>query len=289
MKVLEESAARCTLEGEIFKQSEYRKVFDLSAEKAAALAENRKELDKDALRRKLAKVLSIGKLDVPYYRILRPGRQFDGKCEIFARWGLETEPERVMAVLKLYNEFCYNYIPDADEATLYIPHLDADVEVHNDGGFNRKEFLFALDVRCVGELKPSGCDRYSRKFFGQYLFDYHFASLGVMFNKPILGGKVRDILCALELLKANGVRKITLKAEGQGTIPALIAAFLSDIPDAVELNNMPESWQSMAEKQQTLWPMSAMAYGILGVTDFDVLRKHIKNLKYTVASEPQQD
>ena len=289
LKVLDEAASYCTNDGAIFKQSKYRKVFDLSAEKAAELTEKRKDLDKDSLRRKLAKILSIGKVEVPYYRILRPGRQFDGKCETFARWGLETEPERVMSVLKLYNEFYYNYIPDADEATLYISHLDADVEVRNNGGFERKEFLFALDVRGVGELKPSGCDRYSRKFFGQYLFDYHFASLGVMFNKPILGGKVRDILCALELLKAKGVKKITLKAEGQGTVPALIAAFLSDIPAAVELNNMPESWKSMAEKQQTFWPLSAMAYGIIGVTDFDVLRKHIKNLKYTVASEPQQD
>ena len=110
-----------------------------------------------------------------------------------------------------------------------------------------------------------------------------------MFNKPILGGKVRDILSALELLKAHGVKKITLKAEGQGTIPALIAAFLSDIPDFVELNNMPESWEAMAKKDKTLWPLSAMAYGIIGVTDFNELRKYIKNLKYSVAEELQED
>ena len=215
--------------------------------------------------------------------------RFGDKYETFSRFGLETEQDRVMAVLKLYHEFSYNYIPEADEATLYISHLDSDIEIRNSGGFKRKEYLFGLDVRGIGEVRPSGCDNYSKNFFGQYLFDYHFASLGVMFNKPILGGKVRDILSALELLKAHGVKKITLKAEGQGTIPALIAAFLSDIPDFVELNNMPESWEAMAKKDKTLWPLSAMAYGIIGVTDFDELRKYIKNLKYSVTEEPQED
>ena len=107
-----------------------------------------------------------------------------------------------------------------------------------------------------------------------------------MFNKPYLGGKVRDILCALELLKANGVKNITLKAESQGTIPALIAAVLSDIPVAVELDNMPESWQAIVNKDITLWPMSVTAGGILKVTDFDEMRQLVPNLKYTVAAEP---
>ena len=289
LQLLDKPASYCSTDGEIFKQSQYRKVYDISAEKAEKLTLNRQNLDKESLRKKLAKILAIGKIEAPYFRVLRPGRRLNDKYEIFSRWGLETEQEKVMAVLKLYHEFNYNYIPDTDEATLYISHLDSDLEIHKNGGFKRKEYLFALDVRGIGELKPSNCDNYSKDFFGQYLFDYHFASLGVMFNEPILGGKVRDILCTLELLKAHGVKKITLKAEGQGTIPALIAAFLSDIPESVELANMPESWLSMAKKSKTLWPLSIMAHGIIGITDLDILRKYIKNLKYTIASEPQEN
>lgn len=289
LQILKPEDTYCSCDGEIFKQSKYRKLREINREIAEKLIAKRKKLSKDELRKKLSKLLAIGKIEAPYYRKLRPGRQFDGQCEIFSRWGLETEDGIVMSVLKLYHETWFNYIPEAENAILYISHLDADKEIRKTYGFNRKDFVFALDVRGIGELVPSGCDRYSRAFFGQYLFDYHFASLGVMFNKPYLGGKVRDILCALELLKANGVKNITLKAESQGTIPALIAAVLSDIPVAVELDNMPESWKSVIDKDMTAWPLSATANKILAVTDLDEMRKLLPNLKYTVADEPVKE
>lgn len=288
LKILERKDTYCSPEGEIFKLPEYRKLREINQEFAAKIVSERKAISKDELRKKLAKILAVGKIEAPYYRKLRPGRLFDGKWEIFSRWGLETESGIVMSVLKYYEEFIYNYIPDIENAVLYIPHLDADKEICADPKCKEKH-IFALDVRGVGELVPSGCDCHPRDFFGQYLFDYHFASLGVMFKKPYLGGKVRDILCALELLKSVGVKNITLKAEGQGTIPALIAAVMSDIPAAVELNNMPESWLSIVNKDMTLWPMSAMAGGILKVTDLDEMRKFVPDLKYTVTSEPASE
>jgi hypothetical protein len=109
-----------------------------------------------------------------------------------------------------------------------------------------------------------------------------------MYDRPMLGGKVRDILCALELLKERGVKKITLLAEGQGTVPALLAAVLSNIPVAVKLQRGPESWESMLRKEATLWPLSCMLPGILGVTDLPELRKMVKNLTFTVAAEPTE-
>ncbi len=289
LQVLKSEDTFCSPEGEVFKLPEYRKLREINQEIAAGIVAKRKNLNKEELRRKLAKTLAIGKIEAPYYRKLRPGRQFDGQCEIFSRWGLETEDGIVMSVLKLYHEQWFNYIPEADKAILYVSHLDADKEIRKTYGFSRQDFVFALDVRGVGELTPSGCDRYSRAFFGQYLFDYHFASLGVMFNKPYLGGKVRDILCALELLKSNGVKNITLKAEGQGAVPALIAAVLSDIPAAVELDNMPESWLSVVNKVTSKWPLSVMAKGILKFTDFDDMRKLVPNLKYTTSDEPAEE
>lgn len=286
IKILERKDTFCSPDGEIFKLAEYRKLREINQDFADKIVSARKTLSKDELRKKLAKALGIGKIEAPYYRKLRPGRQYDGQCEIFSRWGLETEEGRVMSVLKLYHEMWFNYIPEADSAVLYVSHLDADNEVRRTYGFNRKDFVFGLDIRGIGELIPSGCDRYSRDFFGQYLYDYHFASCGLMFNKPYLGGKVRDILCALELLKDNGVKNITLKAEGMGAVPALIAAVLSDIPAAVELDNMPESWKSMTDKAMTRWPLSIMAKGILKITDLDEMRKLVPNLKYTIADEP---
>ncbi|MBR2509749.1 MAG: acetylxylan esterase [Lentisphaeria bacterium] len=288
LKTLPEADTFCTPDGEVYNMPEYRKCREFTAEYADKLAAKRKELSKEEMRKKLTKILKTGKIEVPYYRILRTGREFDGKLECFARFGIESEPGRVMSVLKYYRKDgdLMFHIPAAESATLYVSHLDSDVELIKKGYASDCE-LYGLDVRGIGELQPSGCDA-RKDFFAQYLFDYHFASLGNMFGEPILGGKVRDVLLALELLNERGVKNITLAADGLGTIPALIAAVLSDIPVKVKLDNMPESWMSMAKKVYTLWPLSYMLEGIFSTTDLDALRKYVSNLEYTIADEPAQ-
>lgn len=289
LKILAGEDTWCTPKGEVFHLPEYRKLRELYAEFADKIAAKRKELSKDEIRKKLARILKIGKIEVPYYRILRLGREFSGNVVPFSRFGIESEPGKVMSVLKYYKKASdyFYHIPEAEKATLYIGHLDTDIEVLN-SGFDLDGDFYGLDVRGIGELRPSGCDAH-KDFFAQYLSDYHFASLGNMFGEPILGGKVRDILLSLELLNERGVKNITLAAEGLGTIPALLAAVLSDIPTAVKLNNMPESWMSMVKKVYTLWPLSYMSGGVFGITDLDELRKYVNNLEYTVADEPSAE
>jgi hypothetical protein len=249
------------------------------------LIAKRKKLNKKEMRAALAEILQIGKIEVPYYRVLRPLYHTEQRYIATDRYALETEPGQVMCMLKLFCQDFLYHIPATDKAVLYIPHLDAQSEAMKIKT-GKEERFFALDVRGIGELEPSGCDQGDRNFFLQYGHDYHYASLGIMQHRPILGRKVRDILCALELLKERGVKNITLRAEGQGTIPALLAAVLSDIPTAVILQNGPESWESMVRKEATLWPLSCMLPGILGITDLPELRKMVKNLTYTVAKEP---
>lgn len=260
-------------------------LFGLINDLADDLIATRKKLNKKEMRATLAEILQIGKIDVPYYRVLRPLYHDNPRYIATNRYALETEPGQVMSMLKLFCQDFLYHIPATDKVVLYISHLDARSEALKIKT-GKEERFFALDVRGIGELEPSGCDQGDRKFFHQYGHDYHYASLGIMQHRPILGGKVRDILCALELLKERGVKNITLRAEGQGTIPALLAAVLSDIPTAVILQNGPESWESMVRKEATLWPLSCMLPGILGITDLPELRKMVKNLTYTVAKEP---
>lgn len=264
---------------------------DLQSFIVAAARKNKskiKELPLDVMRKKLAAVLKIGKIELPYYRKLRPGRRFDEKYIMFSRFGLETEKNRVMSVLKCYYKDYHEHICDFDEVTLYVSHLDADQEIFSQGRMGTDEKLFGLDVRGIGELLPSSCDKWSRDFFAPYMYDYHYASLGIMFDRPVSGGKVRDILAAIALLKNNGVKKINLEAEGQGCIPALFAAVLSDDIAAVKLNNMPESYVVTAEKLITRWPLSAMPRGILKLTDLDILRKYVPDLTYSIIDEPKE-
>ena len=262
-------------------------LFDFINEKADKLIAGRKKLTKKEMQKKLQDILKIGKIEVPYYRVLRPLYHEKQKYIVTDRFGLETEPGQVMSMLKLYCENFIYHIPAAEKAVLYIPNLDAENECQKIKTA-KDETLFALDVRGIGELIPTGCDQFTRKFFTQYGHDYHYTSLGYMYDRPMLGGKVRDILCALELLKERGVKKITLLAEGQGTVPALLAAVLSNIPVAVKLQRGPESWESMLRKEATLWPLSCMLPGTLGVTDLPELRKIVKNLTFTVAAEPTE-
>ncbi len=254
---------------------------------AGKLVSGRRKRSKPELRKKLADILQTGRIDVPYYRVLRIHYRDDDRYIAVNRFALETEPGRVMSMLKLCNCDSTYHIPACEKAILYIPHLDGETEAQKIR-VKAGESLFALDVRGIGELVPSGCDQFDRKFFEEYRYDYHYASLGIMLHRPVLGGKVRDILCALELLKERGVKEITLMAEGQGTIPALLAAVLSDIPLAVKLQHGPESWESMVRKEVTRWPLSCMLPGILGVTDLPELRKMVKNLTFSLAEEPPE-
>ena len=123
---------------------------------------------------------------------------------------------------------------------------------------------------------PSGCDQPRiRNFFAQYEFDYHYASLGNMFGVPYLSGKVKDLLAAVALLSRNG-SEIHLRANGQGTIPALTAALLSDKITSLHLENGPDSWLEMVHTSNlTQWPLSCMIPGILAETDLPEIREAI--------------
>ena len=135
--------------------------------------------------------------------------------------------------------------------------------------------LFGLDVRGIGECAPSGCDQpLDRDFFHEYQFDYHYASLGLMFSKPYLSGKVKDILCAVELLARNGAQ-VEIQAKGQGTVPALIAALLSDKITSLKLMDAPESWESMITEPVPCYPLSLMIPNVLAETDLPELRQAV--------------
>ena len=258
--------------GSVFNIPGARNVRDLIAEKADALAERRKPLAAAALRARLARALAVGKPFVPHHRVLRT---LDRDGFGVARFGLETEPGRVMAVLLQSSPGHPLFHIDiaSREATLRIPDLDGFAELR-ERGLEKGEAVFALDVRAIGEMTPSGTDQpASRDFYSPYQSDYHYASLGQIFGEPIVGGKVRDVLCAVELLAANGARKIHLEGNGLGAIPALFAAALSDKVATLRLTNAIGSYDAEARKAVTLLPLSYIVPGILRDMDLPDIRK----------------
>lgn len=268
----------CTESGNVASLPGNRFLREFIRDRADLLKKQRPKYAKDELRKLLSEKLNIGGATVPRYRVLRP--HYNAEKKIFSRFGLETEEGSVMSVLKLYSPSEYFHIPERRSAVVYVPHLDSERELLN-MECSGDRTVYGLDVRGVGEMRPGGCDQYSTDdFFHPYGFDYHYASLGLLTGQSYLGGKVRDILCAVELLAEKGGKEISLKASGQGGVPALLAAFLSDKVASLSLSGAPESWDSMLREDITMWPLSCMIFGILAETDLPEIAGFVEQIPF---------
>ena len=256
--------------GEVVNLPNERKVHDLILEQTAAFKTARRSLSLPEIRRILMDRMGMDEPEVPYYRVLR--RRSCGAASSCSRFGLETEPGRVMCILHLFKNPYYHFA-DAEKILLGIPHQDsvtefAELQVE-------QADLYALDVRGVGECTPTSCNLPAgADFFAGYGFDFHYAALGCMFGKTILGGRVKDILSAVELLSQHS-GNIELEGHGIGGIPALIAAVLSDKIRGIRLKDVPDSWESMIVPtcpEPELSPMSCMIPGIMRDLDLPDLR-----------------
>ena len=253
-------------------------MHDLLVEEAHRQVAQQKPLTLAAAQKELSRRLKLGKVGAPEYRIGRPDGEYGGILWQ-SRFALETEPGRVMAVLKLFTLHDWYHIPElSPEVTLYIPHLNSSDELRWRKP-DAKRALYGLDVRGVGEMTPVNGDWpvEMRNFFDEYQFDYHYAGLALMLDESYLAGKVKDILAALALLE-KVARRIHLEAKGQGCVPALLAAVLAGPRFAsVTLQDCPGSWLEMVEDPfPCRRPLSYTLPGILAKMDLPMLRKLVK-------------
>ncbi len=258
--------------GNVFTIPGTRNIRDFIAEKADALAAARPKANLPALRRALSRLLAVGRPAVPHYRVLRTIVSGD---DYFSRFGLETEPDRVMAVLIRRHPTWIFYIGDEEEVTLYVPEQDARAELAARKA-GKGEAVYALDFRSIGEMLPSGTYQdEKRDFFAPCRSDYHYASFTLMLGTPMVGGKVKDILGAVELLAAKGAKTIHLEGRGIGAIPALFAAALSDKVTTLRFIDSIDSYDEELRRHATSLPLSCIVPDILRHTDLPEIRKAI--------------
>jgi len=254
-----------------------RLVRDIIQSEATAMIQNRPKRSLEELRELFAPMVEPERVEAPpHYRILRG--EYIAKDQLFSRFGIESEPDRVMSVLKIFSKKeCISYLPEGKEARLYVSHLDSRDEAA--GVLGDSERLFMLDVRGIGECIPDGTDQAAfggeRDFFQQYQFDYHYASLGVLLADSYLGGKVRDILSSLALLQAR-FETVILEARGQACIPAALAAVYAKKPVQLKLYDRWESWQEVTQKPMFRLPQSAMWPNALAISDLDEMLSLLK-------------
>ncbi len=242
---------------------------------SATVSARRRESDAE-LASFLRSALDLGtaEVGVPDYRQLRhlPMKTRPQRCS--SRYALETEPGLSITMF-LLDHTEHFYIPRYSRAELHLPHLDSASELELRKVPADGSGLFALDYRGVGESTPAGCDQYDNNFFRAYLADYHYASLGLLISRSYLGGRVRDVLSAIELLFASGVTELKLSAAGIGRVPALLAAFLSPRRPTLEFDEPLPDLADYARSARCPLPQSMIVPGLLAHTDFSDLKARV--------------
>ena len=281
--VLAEKDLLCTDTGQLMtSHPEFAQVHDLILKSAREKAAFRSPLEPDEVKAKLRELLNIPeKVAEPYVRMLR-GQHLSGVPDVrsrFARFAIESE-DGMLVPLKLNSGKGLFHFPELEKLTIYIPHLDSANEVVKIDR-DDDDIYAGLDVRGIGETLSLGTDQDAavRKFNAIYSQDYHYDSVALMFGSSMVADRVMDILRAIEFVKARGVKRIELAGRGQGSLPALFAALVSDDVAAVKLWDAPESYQSMVEKRLTAWPQSCMVPGILKYMDLPDIHHAVRAFK----------
>ena len=281
--VLAEKDLLCTSTGQVMTgRPEFSQVHDLILKSARELAASRVQLDPPALKSRLRELLNIPEtISEPYVRVLRRSitPSLPPFRHLFCRFAIESE-DGMLVPLKLNSGEVFFHFPELEKLTIYIPHLDSANEVVKIDR-DDDDIYAGLDVSGLGETLSLGTDQSddARKFTALYNQDYHYDSVELMFGSSMIARRVKDILSAIEFVKARGVKRIELAGRGQGSLPALFAALLSDDVAAVKLWDTPESYQSMVEKRLTLWPQSCMVPGILKYMDLPDIHNAVRAFK----------
>lgn len=281
-ELLTEAEINCTASGQLMTEfPESFTVFDLIRQQAAALQKARKKLSAAELKSFLKEYLQIpNAISEPYVRMLRTlyFKQDEGYL-IHSRFGIETEPG-IMTTLKILCDTAYSSLPAFDELNIYVPHLDSASEL-TAMKLPISQRIAGYDCRNMGESRAHTCYAIEEYNFFQtpHGQDYHYDCINDMYGTSTVAKRVLDLLSMVVYVKACGVKKITLSARGLGSVPAVIAALISEDIAGITLYDAPVSWQSMTEKPATIWPQSCMIPGILKFTDLPEIYDAVKSEK----------
>ena len=250
-------------------------VRDLAKEQAVQLRllRQKKPLSLQELRTVTADLLKVGDVSyLPPYRCLRMN-EIDAK--LFQRVGITSE-KGITATLFYMDTGIDFELRVNKHAVLMLPHISSREELAPYFTKETARSLFALDPRGMGESESAAVDRF-RRLYTDYGSDYHFASLGLMLNKPYMGRRIFDILCAVNLLLANGAEKVTLRAYGNSRYLAIFAALLTNREVDLELaGGLPPTYEQAITDPAAPIPQSMVPYGILKFTDIDEICNALK-------------
>lgn len=209
----------------------------------------------------------------PDYRVPRSAFLAPGTAA--ARFVLIPEPGTTLRpVLSKAIHTDTPLLPRGEKATLHCAHLSAREELRERLS---EEDLFVLDVRGVGESRSTAGRSAPDDFFAPVGRDSFVEGTAELLGIPLAGGKVRDLLSAIALMKEHGYSELTLSGRGMGGIIAAFAAAALELPvKKLMLTEVPRSLRKLVEKRQFRVPNSCLPKGMLRVFDFPELYEVLK-------------
>ena len=164
----------------------------------------------------LKKVLQLEHFEAkaPDYRILRPQEQPSGSG-VCCRWVWNTDNTPAVAGLELFAPGACTLIPKGKKATLIAAESSAKEELAARAGQEGR--FFALDVRGIG-LSESEAGSQWGEYTAVFGREYFLDNTARLMGDSLMGGRVRDLLSAIALLRSCGWDEITLEGSGHAAL-----------------------------------------------------------------------
>ncbi len=260
-------------------------IYRLIEAKAATIGRRLKRRSTPDLKKVVARTLTLRpSVDTPHYRCLRGTTIADRRT---ARYAVETEAN-IRAILYKPMHTGFTHTLDVERTvTLFLPHLSSETDLAGDAlalNLQQSGSLYSLEARGLGESMPDD----DRDFFHAYGVDYMHNGYGLMLNESYLGRRVYDVLRTIDLLVAEGAKKVHLVGRGQGAVLAIYAGLLHGCTGSVLLKNGPLSYLEWTRTPIVKWPFANLPSGCLRTFDLsDCIRSLGKRVQLTEPWGPQ--
>ncbi|HHX40135.1 MAG TPA: hypothetical protein GX715_09240 [Armatimonadetes bacterium] len=266
---LEEEDLKVTPEGDVCRAGS-RPMYELVAEQARRVAAAREPVSPEALPERIVRALGVRLPEaVPHHRRLfqTPSKCADTGHRVY-RFVVESDPGICCVLRHVCREGTPFRLSPAASAVLYLPNFDSQQELERADALAGVDDFWSLDVRGLGEGLYHLEDLY--RLYGH---DYMAAGHAVLYGEALLGARVRDVLAAVRLLRAEGAKEVHLVGRKQGAVLAVLAGVLDPEITSVASREAPESFLALATAPFTFWPAVNFPRGVLSAFDLPAARE----------------
>jgi dienelactone hydrolase len=255
-----------------------RRLDDILAESTRRIRKGRKKTTKEQKAKLLKKLLHLPKRSgVCDYRTSQLKWYNNTKKSVVLacqrQYLIQTQPG-LQAVLCRFMPEEKNQISNSllapETMKLFLPDRSAAEEVNVFAGTvmgKKQTDAWILEPTGMGNTMPQSLQEY--EFDHPYGLDFMMATTLEMLGETLMGHRVHDVLCTLDLLVSRGAKRITLTGRGLGAIIAKMAGCLHKNVVKVNVVDPPATYYQLTQKPLNKIPWSAVVPDMLKYFDWN--------------------